>query len=258
MHNEIMKKFLLATLPIFIFLIFPDTIWAKDYHFPKVEGRYQIQSDGSVEVLEHRTYSFDGSFSWADIYIPLKITRKGYSYDAQIADFRISENGKPVTFSSSIDQNGKFYARWTYSAYSETRTFDISYRLFNALSGGQDFDEFYWQVIGDKWDKRTERAEFLVNFPTNIPKNQVYAFAHGTTNGHYDFVDENSVKFTVSNISPKQFVEVRIVFPKRYLATNFNLNKNLQQVLDEEKSFLAKEQWKARLKKLFVYKLFAL
>src|SRR3990167_5750678 len=89
MHNEIMKKFLLATLPIFIFLIFPDTIWAKDYHFPKVEGRYQIQSDGSVEVLEHRTYSFDGSFSWADIYIPLKITRKGYSYDAQIADFMI-------------------------------------------------------------------------------------------------------------------------------------------------------------------------
>src|SRR3989338_11352978 len=239
MHNEIMKKFLLATLPIFIFLIFPDTIWAKDYHFPKVEGRYQIQSDGSVEVLEHRTYSFDGSFSWADIYIPLKITRKGYSYDAQIADFRISENGKPVTFSSSIDQNGKFYARWTYSAYSETRTFDISYRLFNALSGGQDFDEFYWQVIGDKWDKRTERAEFLVNFPTNIPKNQVYAFAHGTTNGHYDFVDENSVKFTVSNISPKQFVEVRLVFPRNSFANLVTSSKKLSDVFAEEKRYRA-------------------
>ena len=252
-----MKKSFLAVFLFFIFfLFFPNSILAKDYYFPKVEGQYQIQSDGSVGVLERRTYEFSGSFSWADIFIPLKISRKGYSYNAQIINFMVSENGKGVNLVENGPQGDKYYAKWTYSAFNQTRTFDISYTLYGAMGQGEDYTEFYWQVIGDQWDKRTQNAEFLVTFPNNIPRDQVYVFAHGPLNGKYDFVGNNQAKFTVSDIRPKQFVEVRLVFPKGNILAQQNSQNNLQKLLAEEKSILEKEQRNAVLRGVFLLLLF--
>ena len=154
-----MRKFFLAFLAFLIFFIFPETTFAKNYFFPKVSGEYLINADGTIDVLEHRTYSFDGSFSWADINIPLRVLRQGYTYNVNLTNFKITEDGLPVSIIQRNDLQGdKYYARWSYSAYNETRIFDISYRLTGALGGGVDYDEFYWQVIGDGWDKRTEIA----------------------------------------------------------------------------------------------------
>src|SRR3989344_1496409 len=234
-----LRKFIFTLSFLFFSFFFSRDAFSKDYYFPIVKAIYSINQDGSINVAEERTYAFTGSFSWADIYIPLKVSRKGDKYNVRITNFRISENGKPVNFSSSVDQNGKFYARWTYSAYNETRTFDLSYTLVDVLSSGQDFVEFYWQVIGDQWEKRTDQAEILVTFPATIPKNQVYAFAHGPTNGKFDFVSDNSVQFTVENIRPKQFVEVRLVFPRNSFANLVASNKKLTDVFAEEKRYLA-------------------
>ena len=232
-----LKKFIFVLSLLFFSFFFLGNAFAKDYYFPKVKAQYKINADGRINVVEQRTYKFSGSFSWADLYIPLKVSRLGNTYNVQITNFRISENGKPVNFSSSVDQNGKFYARWSYSAYNENRTFDISYSLLGALSSGQDFDEFYWQVIGDNWIKKTEWTEFLISFPINIPKNQVYAFVHGPANGRYDFISDNAVRFTVNNIAAKQFVEVRLVFPKGSLVTSSSSKKTLKEVMAEEESY---------------------
>ena len=50
----------------------------------------QVNSDGSVDVVEQRTYDFDGSFSWATMWIPEAVTRQGYEYRATITDFSVS------------------------------------------------------------------------------------------------------------------------------------------------------------------------
>jgi uncharacterized membrane protein len=237
------RKFLLFIFITFVFLICAENAYAKDYYFPKVNASYTINANGSIDVVEQRTYSFDGSFSFAYIDIPLSVSRKGYSYSANLTDFRVTEKEKPLVIS---EQSGgdTFHARWTYSALNETKTFTFYYTLSGALGGGVDFDEFYWQVIGSAWDKRTEQAEFLVIFPSNIPRNRVYSFAHGPLNGKFDFVNDNSVKFTVSGISPKQFVEIRLVFPKGYVQTTESSSKNLQQILGEEKSYLSPTVYK--------------
>ena len=156
-----MKKFVGLLIFILFFLLGPKTVLAKDYYFPKVEGNYSLNKDGSVNVLERRTYSFDGDFSWAEIKIPLTVSKKGYKYSARIEDFQVSE-AENILYKGTNQTGGVFTARWTYSAYNENRTFDISYKLKNAIGGGKDFSEFYWQIIGDEWEKRTDRSEFLV------------------------------------------------------------------------------------------------
>ena len=172
-------------------------------------------------------------------------------YTASLSNFQVTENGKALLL-SELSHSKTFHARWDYSAFNQTKIFDISYTLTGAVGGGQNFDEFYWQVIGNGWDKRTEQAEIVVNFPQAIPRNQVYAFAHGPLGGKFDFVTDNSVKFTVADIPPKQFVEVRLVFPKNIVASAASSQKSLQHVLDEEKSYLSPAVYKKYLLYSFI------
>ena len=242
-----MRRFLILIIFLFAaFFVLPKNSFAKDYYFPKVSGAYNINADGSINVVEMRTYRFDGSFSYAYIDIPQVISRKGYIYNSKITNFLVTENGKPLTITEQTSGE-YFHARWSYSAFNEQRTFTFSYKLLNALWGGADFDEFYWQVIGDKWDKRTTNADFVVTYPLTISKNQVYSFAHGPTNGKFDFISDNSVRFTVSDIPPKQFIEVRLVFPKGLVKSAVNSNKSLQAALDEEKSYVSPAVYKKYL-----------
>ena len=62
------------SLAIFIlgFIFFPSDIYAKDYSIKSADFVVQINKDGSATITEKRTYVFDGSFSWADQWIPLK------------------------------------------------------------------------------------------------------------------------------------------------------------------------------------------
>jgi len=145
--NGCMFKILTLVLAVFFLLIFPKQTYAKDYYFPKVSAVYTINNDGSIGVVEHRTYNFDGSFSFAYIDIPLIVDRKGYGYTASLSNFQVTENGKALLL-SELSHSKTFHARWDYSAFNQTKIFDISYTLTGAVGGGQNFDEFYWQWLG--------------------------------------------------------------------------------------------------------------
>lgn len=246
------KIFLTLLIFLFASLFFGSEVYAKDYYFPEVRAQYQINKDGSIDVKELRTYSFDGSFSWADIYIPLTVSRKDYNHKVSVTNFKILEDGKEIITVPDIKE-GKFYALWNYNAYNEDKTFVISYRLNNAIGGGRNYDEFYWQVIGDSWVKRTEHAEFEVTFGPEIPRNQVYVFAHGPENGKFDFANDNKVKFTVDSIRPNQFIELRLVFPSGFVDSFKTSDKNLEQVFVEEKSIQGQTAFKALVKNLILW-----
>src|SRR3972149_5115889 len=118
-----MRRFLILVVFLFTaFFALPQNLYAKDYYFPNVTGTYNINADGSVDVVEMRTYQFDGSFSYAYIDIPQVVSRKGYSYRTQITNFNVFENGKPLTLSDKTSGE-YFHARWNYSAFNEQKTF---------------------------------------------------------------------------------------------------------------------------------------
>ena len=89
---------------------------AKNYYFPEVRVEIAVDRDGSFRVDEFRTYEFQGSFSWADLRIPLVVRREGRSYAATLSEFSVSdERGAPLK-SETGTGGGAFQARWHYSA----------------------------------------------------------------------------------------------------------------------------------------------
>ena len=73
-----LKKIIFFVLLLFIF--FPKPAFAKDYSINSADIKVNINADGSANITERRTYSFDGSFSWADEWINLTPKCEGCNY----------------------------------------------------------------------------------------------------------------------------------------------------------------------------------
>ena len=58
-------------LSLFIFSA-PLTVSAKSYTFDRLSIEAEVLEDGGVLIEEIRTYTFRGSFSWADYKLPLQ------------------------------------------------------------------------------------------------------------------------------------------------------------------------------------------
>ena len=135
---------------LFSFLIyfnFSSPVLAKDYSFPQVKFKVQVNKDGSFEVQEQRTYKFNGSFSWADLWIPFK------NQNYKINNFQIRDESKiykqnnshlPATFYTEVSKD-KLYAKWFYQASNQTKTFIIRYQDLNGIKLHSDIAEFYWK-----------------------------------------------------------------------------------------------------------------
>lgn len=70
-----------------------STLYAQNYEIPEITVKAEILENGTVQIEEQRTYSFDGSFSWADYTLPAE----GFS---SINNIRVSESDSKL-----INQN---------------------------------------------------------------------------------------------------------------------------------------------------------
>lgn len=65
------KRVSSVILFLLLFFVSAKTAYAKDYSIQSADFKVQINSDGSADVTEQRTYNFDGSYSWVDEWINL-------------------------------------------------------------------------------------------------------------------------------------------------------------------------------------------
>jgi hypothetical protein len=104
---------------------------AKSVRFQLLVTDATLAADASMTVHEELTIRFDGGFTFG--------TRTFESNFSSIHDIVVTENGKPLP-TDAIDGG----IRWTFSAFSEVRTFDIDYVVDDAVSVGSDVGELYW------------------------------------------------------------------------------------------------------------------
>src|ERR687891_1288616 len=87
----------------------------KSYEFPRVEIDASVLPDGSLELVERRTFAFDGRFSFAFFTVDWPVD--------QIVNFEVSENGRSIPVSTAESSSFQFKARWEFDAQDEQRTF---------------------------------------------------------------------------------------------------------------------------------------
>lgn len=232
---------LLAVTPLFV------EAETKNFYFPEVRIDVRIERDGSFIVDEFRTYDFEGSFTWAALWIPLSLERQGYRYDISVEDFKILDERGQALRTETSSSGGKFQAKWYYEARDEQRTFHIHYRVRHGIISYPDVSELYWQPIGEDEDKPTKKVTVTITLPEPAAnKDDILVYGHGPLSGWAEIVDSQTARFTATNLPAHQFLEIRLAWPAGMVAGVPSTRHNRDSIRQEEARFVEKTIEKAK------------
>lgn len=222
---------------IFLFLFLPEGN-ASDYKIPVIKVEAQLGADGVITIHEHRTYVYDGSFSWADYKIP----RDGFD---EIRNIRVSEGGEdfindeseePGTFSVS-KSSGSVAIKWHYSARDTSRTFTISYELEGALTVGPEWSELFWTWAASGRERSTEQIDVSIELPEPVSSDSLHSWIRSPLDGVTITKENGRFLIAGSDIHRSESVRTRAVFPSSVFDTDVAVNEpnmSLDHVAEQE------------------------
>lgn len=242
------KKILVLSLLLFT-TIFGRTV----YEIERLDIVANIERDGSLEVEERVVYDIGkingilynidalgyGKFSDLQIF---------YEDDGEFKQARNNTAPSEGNFTVSVD-DGLYQIKLYAPSQNERKEFIFRYNLTRGVTVYRDIAQLNRKMVGKDWQNSIGNISVTVNLPENVKKDDIYAFGHGPLTGNIEILDGKSVRYTLNDYRPGEFLEVNLLFPKNIL-TSFNplLMKNksaLKEILDMEGK-LAKEANDAR------------
>lgn len=243
-----MKKGLLISLLLVLFCA--TNLYASDYTIPKIRVDVHITDDGIVQITEHLTYQYDGTFSWAQYSLPME----GFS---EIRNIRVSEQDESYinenseeagTFSVSRS-NESINIKWHYNASDTIRVYSISYELTEALTVGPEVSQFFWNYLSSSRDKSTQQLDVTINLPESISPDELYAWSRIPGYRTTINTDDGEFRFQASDISRRESAEFRVIFPTSVFDQNIvdvtDPNFTLADVIMEEEQRVQKSEEQA-------------
>ena len=207
--------------------------FAKSYFYPEIKTDVYLQPDGTARIVQERTYSFNGSFSWAFV----DLARKGSSGIELVGLEELTDGGwVPVTGLEVEDRARSVYVRWGYHAQDEERTFRLEYVVSGVVQRYEDVAVFYWKVIEDEHEP-VASAEIRV-FPPGASPSLFKVYVHSRARpGTLEFSEAMDEADVVQHSIPgNAFVEVRVLAePGLFDRAQQLPGKRYQRILDEEK-----------------------
>lgn len=242
------KKILVLSL-----LLFTTIFGRTAYEIERLDIVANIERDGSLEVEERVIYDIGeingilynidalgyGKFTDLQIF---------YEDDGEFKQARNNTAPSEGNFTVSVD-DGLYKIKLYAPSQNERKEFIFRYNLTRGVTVYRDIAQLNRKMVGKDWQNSIGNISVTVNLPENVKKDDIYAFGHGPLTGNIEILDGKSVRYTLNDYRPGEFLEVNLLFPKNIL-TSFNplLMKNksaLKEILDMEGK-LAKEANDAR------------
>ena len=231
------KNLIKTILTLFIF--FSISIAAdKSYKILSTDIQTTINSDGTINFVETREFSFKGDFTFVYQVIP----KRGFD---KIYDIQVSENGV-VYLNKDTKQDGTFliderknsYRIYLYhNSSNENKKFTVKYTLENPFTIGEKDSQFYWIYLSDRWDKRPGDLYITQKFSSKIQENDIiYDIVYPSNSKKYEFnTDNSSFSFFSSDFSRNNEMKLRTIFPSSYFVNVKVNNENFSLANLEEK-----------------------
>lgn len=242
------KKILVLSL-----LLFTTIFGRTAYEIESLDIVANIERDGSLEVEERVIYDIGeingilynidalgyGKFTDLQIF---------YEDDGEFKQARNNTAPSEGNFTVSVD-DGLYKIKLYAPSQNERKEFIFRYNLTRGVTVYRDIAQLNRKMVGKEWQNSIGNISVTVYLPESVKKDDIYAFGHGPLTGNIEILDGKSVRYTLNNYRPGEFLEVNLLFPKNIL-TSFNplfmKNKSaLKEILDMEGK-LAKEANDAR------------
>lgn len=237
----------------FALLTMPVTALA-DYTIKPVSIDATVGTDGSLTVVEERSFNFDDHYNGVYWEIPCG-TYEGRDIEIEILSAERLRGGSWESMSlvdyASKGDNAVYtvdesYRVTTLKLFSpsdnETALFRISYRITGGVSAWADTGELYWKFVSDGWDEPSRDVTCTVHLPvpageTVRPEENVRAWGHGPLNGNVELSSDGAV-FSVPKVGTSEFAEARIAFPVEWLTqVEPESRTRLETILAEEQAW---------------------
>lgn len=233
----------------------------RSFKIERIVINAEVLTDASMRVTERITVDFSGQWNGFFVSIPQGNT--------PIKDVMVCENGQRYSFNPGKNygppgtyqvkvQNDKALIDWSVAAKDEPRTFDVSYRVLNAVKIHNDVAELYRKFVGDA--NKQPVGEVLVNLklPAGAEKYEqgkdIRIWGHGPLDGQVNFRGVNAITWQVNDLPAHKFVEGRVVMPTSLFldaASDAHTGRTaLPAILAEEANWAQeanRKRWLARL-----------
>lgn len=212
--------FILFSLSLLL-VFFAGTAQAdRSFDMEQVFVEAELLPDASMRVTEKITVDFSGQWNGFFVKIP--------QGDTPIKEVTVSESGQAYEFNPGVDYGppGTYLVKqegadllidWSISALDETRTFDVSYRVINAVKVHNDTAELYRKFIGTANQQRIDQVIVKLKLPPGAENykqgEDIRIWGHGPLNGEVNFAGPSEVTWQTSKLQPYVFVEGRVLMP---------------------------------------------
>lgn len=252
----------------------PSIARADGFSMYSVNIHATILEDGSMGVLESRTFDFDDDVNGVFWTIPLGENQQGRATSIDQVDVREEEDGQQVRYervdSASNGEAGVYTveddgSQMTVKVFSphesgEQARISVSYVIDGAVMAWSDTAELYWKFVGDGWNEPSNDVTLTLGFAAEdhqvyagdgsvegriwtsdeLAKLGVRAWGHGPLDASVQVGDMGDpvARFTVPCVDPGEYAEARVVFPTSWVpGLQASSSPRFQTVLDEESAW---------------------
>lgn len=240
------------------FLIAPAKAFARDLSIDTVNIDATVQKDGTLHVVETRTFYFRGSFHGVYWNLPVgKNKYNGQNVEVNITSVTVQDKqGTRQLYSKDSNGNsassdeyyvptlsGNMLNLKIYSAHDdEYAHITIEYDITNVVTNWSDTAELYWKFVSDGWDSESRNVTATIHLP--VPSGQsivagdtVRAWGHGPLDANVE-ITNNAVVYKVPGVGTDEFAEARITFPTDWVSGLTPIQQNkLSSILSEEQAW---------------------
>lgn len=216
-----MRYFFLLALMIFMFSM---TASAEDSSavLDSLHFDIALQEDGSALFTETREIIFYGDREFTRYRV-----NNLFAGPRTFSDWQVSIDGTSVSQLDEPDNENRpentfavenSDAENTVCIYfrqqgSGIRTFQIRYRVENAVKLYSDVAEFSWNLTGENSISDIGTLTATLTVPESIPTEEFLIWAHGPLNGSFDKQPDGSATLRVDNVPMGMIVDIRSTMP---------------------------------------------
>lgn len=218
------------------FFLFPREGLAVEYSITNVKIDAYLQGNGSVDVTETHTYSFDGEFNGITREI---IPKEGSS----IKRLKATENGKSLR----VEKEDDLYKIHRKGA-DETITVSLVYSIENGMDVYNDIAEFYWPFFDERNESSYENLQITIHPPKKTA--DVIAFGYDEAFKTEQIAIDGSVLFKYEEVPSGTNGDIRVAYDaKLFPGAPLTANKSMRDVvLNAQQELLDQAAAEARMR----------